>query len=214
MTPAFGYLRVSGKAQVEGDGFPRQRATIEKFAAANGFEIVRWFQEEGVCGAVEVADRPAWQELVLELMADGVKTVLIEKFDRLARDPFVQEHCLESLRSQGFSLVSALEPDLCHDDPSREMMRFIFGAVSRYDKKMIVLKLRAARQRKRIQTGRCEGRKPYGTRDGEQAVIARIRAMHAAGSNYEQIAKQLNAEGIASRKGSWFGSTVRRIVRK
>ena len=93
-------------------------------------------------------------------------------------------------------------------------MRQMLGVFAELDRQTIVLKTRAARERIRATGARCEGRKPYGTRDGEQAVIARIREMHAAGSNYEQIAKQLNAEGIASRKGSWFGSTVRRIVRK
>ena len=36
---AFGYLRVSGKSQIDGDGFPRQRENILKYAAANGVEI-------------------------------------------------------------------------------------------------------------------------------------------------------------------------------
>ena len=40
------------------------------------------------------------------------------------------------------------------------MMRQIMGAVSEYDKGMVVLKLAGARMRKRAQTGRCEGRKP------------------------------------------------------
>ena len=47
---AFGYLRVSGKSQVDGDGFPRQKAAIQKWAKANGFHIVQWFVEEGVSG--------------------------------------------------------------------------------------------------------------------------------------------------------------------
>ena len=55
---AFGYLRVSGKSQVEGDGFGRQKATITKYAKANGIEIVRWFQEEGVTGTAD-AGSPA-----------------------------------------------------------------------------------------------------------------------------------------------------------
>ena len=41
-------------------------------------------------------------------------------------------------------------------------MRQIFGAIAEYEKTMIVIKLRGARQRKKARTGRCEGRKPYG----------------------------------------------------
>ena len=210
---AFGYLRVSGRDQVDGDGFTRQRAEISKWVAANGVQIVKWFEEKGITGTADAIDRPAWQDLMVALMSNGTTMVVVEKLDRLARDPIVQEQLLLSLRKQGFELVSALEPELTHDDPSREMMRFIFGAVSRYDKKMIVLKLKAARQRKRIQTGRCEGRKPYGARDGEQVVIDRILNLRTFGSNYEQIARELNATGTMSRSGKpWRPATIRRIL--
>jgi DNA invertase Pin-like site-specific DNA recombinase len=50
---AFGYLRVSGKSQVDGDGFPRQKAAIQKWVKANGYRIVQWFTEEGVSGTLD-----------------------------------------------------------------------------------------------------------------------------------------------------------------
>jgi hypothetical protein len=40
--------------------------------------------------------------------------------------------------------VSAGEPDLLQNDPSRKLMRQIFGAISEYEKTMIVLKLRGS----------------------------------------------------------------------
>jgi DNA invertase Pin-like site-specific DNA recombinase len=210
MTKAFGYLRVSSDGQVDGDGFPRQRAAIEKWSAANGVTIVEWFVEEGVSGTI--ADRPALQRMMVALMSDGVRTVVIEKLDRIARDMMIQETIVQNMQAQGFTLVSTMEADLCSADPSRILMRQIMGAFAQYDRTMIVLKTRAARERIRATGRRCEGRKPYGQRDGEAVVIERIRELCAAGGNYDAIAKQLNAEGIAARKGSWFGSTVRRVV--
>lgn len=56
------------------------------------------------------------------------------------------------------------------DDPGRVMFRQFQGAIAQCEKANIVLKLRGARQR--IKTGRCEGRKPYGANEGEQAIIA------------------------------------------
>jgi DNA invertase Pin-like site-specific DNA recombinase len=47
---AFSYLRVSDKSQIEGDGFPRQRAAITKQAKTMGIEIVREYVEQGVTG--------------------------------------------------------------------------------------------------------------------------------------------------------------------
>jgi hypothetical protein len=42
----------------------------------------------------------------------------------------------------------------------------VLGAVSQFEKSVIVAKLRAARTRQRRVTGRCEGRKPFGEHPG------------------------------------------------
>src|SRR5712664_2718413 len=95
---AFGYLRVSGKAQVDGDGFPRQREAIERWASAHGVTIVKWFEERGVNGSL--LERPALSEMMVALMSNGVRLVIVEKLDRLARDQMVQETIVQSLLKQ------------------------------------------------------------------------------------------------------------------
>src|SRR5215469_10887493 len=107
-------------------------------------------------------------------VSNGTKLVLVEKLDRLARDLMVQETIIGDLRKNGFDIVSVMEPDLLQDDPSRKLMRQIFGAIAEYEKTMIVLKLRGARQRARARDGRCEGAKPFGSRPGEAEVLERI----------------------------------------
>ncbi len=47
---AFAYPRVSGKGQVEGDGFTRQLEAIKAYALAHDIRIVKVFREEGVSG--------------------------------------------------------------------------------------------------------------------------------------------------------------------
>jgi DNA invertase Pin-like site-specific DNA recombinase len=210
---AFAYLRVSGKGQVDGDGFPRQRAAIKGYAEAHGVRVVRWFEERGVSGTKNLQHRPALQELMVALHGDGTKTVLVEKLDRLARDLMVQETILADLKRAGFELISVSEPDLCSSDPTRILMRQMMGAFSQYEKSTIVFKLRAARQRKRKEAGRCEGRKPYGSRSGEAEVIERMLTHHRDGAGYDGIAKKLNAEGHRQRNGKeWLVNSVRRIV--
>jgi DNA invertase Pin-like site-specific DNA recombinase len=85
-TKVYGYLRVSGRGQLRGDGFTRQSLAIERYCAANGHQLVRTFREKAVPGATDMADRPAWREMVGEILADGVKVIVIERLDRLARD--------------------------------------------------------------------------------------------------------------------------------
>jgi DNA invertase Pin-like site-specific DNA recombinase len=214
-TKAFAYLRVSGRGQVEGDGFPRQKAAIKAYADAHGVRIARYFQEEGVSGTKDLENRPALTELMLALHSNGVTTVIVEKLDRLARDLMIQETIVADLRKSGFTLISVAEPDLCSDDPSRKLVRQIFGAISEYERAMIVLKLKASRQRMRAKIGRCEGRKPYGAREGEREVIGRIVGFRENGLNYSEIAAKLNALGITSRSGGvWFPANVSRILER
>jgi DNA invertase Pin-like site-specific DNA recombinase len=204
---------VSGKGQVEGDGFFRQRVAIKKYAAAHGIKLVRWFEEQGVSGTIESMDRPAWRELMAALHSNGVRTIVVEKLDRLARDLMIQESAIADLRRHGFELVSAQEPDLMANDPTRVLMRQMLGAFAQYEKDQIVSKLRGARMRKRAKEGRCEGRKPYGFYDGETAVIDRMKALRCEGLGFDRIAARMNAEGLETRtRGRWHGLMVNRIL--
>src|ERR1035441_2662416 len=87
------------------------------------------------------------------------------------------------------------------------MLRQFMGAIAQYDKTSIVLKLRGARQRMKATTGRCEGRKPYGARDGEAAVIERMGQLRSSGMAFQRIAEVLNADGIPTRTDGkrWHG---------
>jgi DNA invertase Pin-like site-specific DNA recombinase len=215
MTHAFGYLRVSGRGQLDGDGFTRQRECIERFAAQHDIKITQWFEEQGLSGENELDDRAALQELLASLYFNGIRLILIEKLDRLARKLTVQESIIADFQKSGFTLVSVMEPDLCSDDPSRVLLRQFMGAIAEYDKKMIVARLKAARQRIRNKTGRCEGRKPYGTREGESAAIGRIRGLHATGRTYTEIAQTMNDEKYSTRNGGqWYVASVSRVLQR
>ena len=214
MAKAFSYLRVSGRGQIEGDGFTRQRAAIKAYAAAHDIKIVREFREEGVSGTIETMDRAAWAEMIAALHSNGVRTIIVEKLDRLARDLMIQEAAIADLRKHGFTLVSVQEPDLMANDPTRVLMRQLMGAVAQYDKSQIVAKLRGARMRKRAREGRCEGRKPYGFYDGENEVIERMKALKTEGLGFDRIAARMNAEGLGTRtRGKWHGVMVNRILK-
>ncbi len=158
-------------------------------------------------------DRPAFSEMMGVLLNNGVRTVLVERLDRLARDLMVQESVITDFQRKELKLVSVSEPDLCSDDPSRILMRQMLGAFFQYEKTLLVAKLRGARQRVKAQNGRCEGRKPYGARQGELTVIERIKALRLTGMAVDKIADQLNAEGIKPRAGvCWHATSVRRVL--
>lgn len=219
---AFSYLRVSSRGQVDGDGFDRQRDKIHKWAKANGFIIEREFREEGISGANELVDRPAMIELLGAIASNGVHTVVVERADRFARDLVASELLLREftrlevrvIEAEGGNDLSAGD----NSNPTAKLIRQILGAVAEFDKTSIVLKLKAARLRARNETGRCEGRKPFGEREGEVEIIDLIRSLRRKpkGGNrrsFSAIAEKLNADGIQSRTGKpWHPEVIRRLL--
>jgi DNA invertase Pin-like site-specific DNA recombinase len=211
---AFAYLRVSGKGQLEGDGFTRHREAIDRYAKAHDIEIVRTFEEGGVSGKTDLENRPALTELIASLDVNSTNLVLVERLDRLARFLTVQESILQDLKRRQFDLVSVTEPDLCSDDPTRTLMRQVLGAFSEYERSMIMLKLRGARQRMKKKSGRCDGWKPYGRTLAERETIQRMKELRVGRYSYEQIAAALDSEGLPPRSGrSWNAVVVNRIPR-
>ena len=222
---AFSYLRVSGKSQVDGDGFDRQREAIKKRAKADGFEIVREFIDAGISGTKDMDNRPALSELFAAIVGNGVKAVIIERADRLARDVMVGEILLSQFREEGAKVIEAESGiDLTADDPDNAtatLVRQILAVVAQFEKTSIVAKLRKARARKRAETGRCEGVKPFGTFPGEQEAIDRMRQLRrkpigkTKRMSFAKIAATLQAEGVPTRTGKpWAASSVRDILAK
>ena len=210
-TKCFCYLRVSGQSQVETDGFIRQELAVRKHAEANGLEIVRVFREEAVPGSTDWESRPAWLEMIQAL--NGVRTIVIERLDRLARDLIVQEKIILDLQKRDVDLQSTVEPDLCSTEPTRVLMRQLIGSICQYEKACIVLKLRGARNRKKSAEGRCEGCKPYGHYPGESTTLSAMIELREAGYPSAAIARDLNAKSIANRKGGkWHPFSVQRIL--
>src|SRR5436309_1521104 len=103
---AFSYLRVSGLSQVEGDGLQRQRERIDAYALHFGYEVVQEFTDEGVSGVKDHLDRPGLSSLMLAIACNGVRTVLIERADRLARNLMVSEIALEEFRKIEARVIS------------------------------------------------------------------------------------------------------------
>jgi len=204
---AYGYLRVSGKGQLKGDGFPRQEKAIRKYAKANKIEIIKIFKDGGVTGTTE--DRPALADLFVDLEENGhgVQTVIIERVDRLARDLMVQEIIIKDFQKHGFNLFSAVEGnDLLNGDPTRDLMRQMLGAISQYEKRMLVLKLKSARDRKKRKFGKCEGRKSYSERDpqllAEVKKLRRKKRGRTRRMSFAKIATTLNEQGYTNAVGN------------
>lgn len=222
-TQAVGYLRVSGKGQVPGHGFDRQREEIMAYAKRHGYKIIKWY-EEAYTGTEE--DRPQFMEMIEDLLSNSCRTIIIECMDRFGRRSMVSEQLLALLIRKGIAMVSAMTGQNITDDvqdendPWKKFIVQIQNNIAELDKRLLVRKLRKAREAKKAKTGRCEGRKPFGFYPGEGEVLKRIKQLHRKPRGGKrlgpyQIARILNEESHPTRTGvPWHGSHVSGILKR
>lgn len=212
MKKLVGYVRVSGRGQVDGDGLDRQRDAIAAFCQSveASLDPKHIFEERGVSGTIDALGRPAFAEMVDALDADPeLDGFVVERLDRLARDLMVQEIILKECRDRGIQVFAADQGqllDMASDDvdPTRTLLRQMMGAIAQWEKTAIVRKLRAARERVRAEKGWCEGRQPFGAdpkRLYEKKVLLKILQLRDAGFGGRIIKRVLDAEGVVSSKG-------------
>jgi DNA invertase Pin-like site-specific DNA recombinase len=82
---ACSYLRVSSTGQLSGDGYPRQREAISKFAAANGYELIAEFSDD-ISGKTELDNRPGLAACMERIENNGVKVVICRRVLRDLRE--------------------------------------------------------------------------------------------------------------------------------
>jgi len=219
---AMGYVRVSSTGQLVGHGPQRQREDIQAFATRNGIEILE-FHQDAWTGTDD--DRPAFMDMLGAMLANGCRTVIVESLDRFARDLAVQMQLIAKLLAEGITLIpantgQAISPDTLDDNPMLKAMVQIQGVFAELDKSLTVRKLRKAREAKRSTEGRCEGRKPFGTRPGEADTLARIcqlRRKPRGGDrrSFADIAAVLNDEKLPTRSGKpWSRGTLHALCRR
>jgi site-specific DNA recombinase len=121
LIPAVGYLRRSTSRQEK--SLEDQRTEIEKYAAANGYRILRWFQDDGISGDATEC-RLGFQQL--HKVACGSRdfdVILIWDQDRFGRfDSMEAGYWIHPLRKAGVRLVSVTEGPINWDDFTGRVM--------------------------------------------------------------------------------------------
>jgi DNA invertase Pin-like site-specific DNA recombinase len=174
---ALAYLRTSSAANVgaDKDSEKRQRAAIEAYAQRAGFEIVETFYDEAVSGADPIETRPGFSRLLDRIEGNGVRTVIVEDASRFARQLIVQEAGILALNERGVRVLTASGDNLTEtDDPYKVAMRQMAGVFAQLEKARLVAKLKAARERKRKETGKkVGGRQAYDEMNPQMVSLAK-----------------------------------------
>ena len=216
---AIAYLRTSSAANVgaDKDSDKRQQAAIAAYAKRAGYIVVDTFNDAAVSGADPIDTRPGFTRLLDRIEGNGVRTVIVEDASRFARD--VQAHILgiALLRARGVRLLASNGDDMTDNtDEMTEGMLTIAAVFSQIEKKRLVRKLKAARDRKRLATGKCEGRKSIAEQRPHVALEAkRLRRKLPKGGrmSLRQVAAELAKRGHLNECGNPFSpSSVQSMV--
>ncbi|MBT7755433.1 MAG: recombinase family protein [Candidatus Magasanikbacteria bacterium] len=212
---AVAYYRTSSATNVgpDKDSLKRQQDAVTSYADSNGLELVGQVHEQ-VSGAMPVDARDGFLQ-VLDIATTGdAPTVLVENASRFARDLAVQIAGHDMLQAQGVELVPVDAPTFFVDEtPTAVMVRQVLGAVSQFEKASTVLKLKAARDRKRAETGRCEGRKPVPAETVKLAKRLARRSPKGGKLSLRAIAAELAEQGHLATSGQpYHAGSVRHML--
>ena len=220
---AVAYCRVSTNNQKIEGTIGLQENAITEFCQNNNLTLVKSFNDNGISGGLE--NRPALSELFSYLEQNKeIKTVIIWKLDRLARNLYLQEHLIRKLEELKVTLVSAKEPNLDSTDTMRKAFRQFMGIVSELEKSFITMRLSAGRLNKATKGQFAGGRPAYGYNvingkikiNKQEAIIVQqiYKMKRYRRMSYWNIAKELNQNKVKTANGgNWFAGTVRYLLK-
>ena len=217
---AAAYYRTSSRTNVgfDKDSLSRQQNAVSQYAKANGIKIVSEYYDEAVSGADSIDVRDGFSSMLAEMKTTGATAILVESASRFARDLSVQILGHQKLQELGFDLIAVDSPSAFTDDtPTAELVRSLLGAVSSFERATVVARLKSGRERKKMLTGKGQGRKSLTEVFPDLSVKAkRLRRKSSKTGkrlSYDKVAEALFAAGYATSKGNRYSaSTVKGLV--
>lgn len=223
-----GYIRVSTEGQVDAYGKDVQRNYISDWAEMNGHTIVEWFEEDGVSGKTDSAERPALSEILEQ--SNRFEGIVFFDATRIARRLVIQETLLGLIWAAGLTVftTTAGEIEMDEEDPTRILIRQVLGTLAEFEHRTIVRRLAAGRKVKSSQGGYIGGIPKFGVAvvgvgkasefvpDEEEArAINQIMECRYQGMSLRNIAGRMNQFGIRSKTGKqWYASGIQRVIQR
>lgn len=207
------YTRVSTDAQGE-DGkvsLPEQERMAKACIESKGWRYVRTYEDNGYSG--RTTDRPALQQMLIDIGKGDIDAIVIYKLDRLSRKQrdtlTIIEECL---LKNNVDLVS-LNETLDTSSPWGRAMIGVLSSFNQLESENIALRTAMGRYATAREGGYAGGKPPLGYRvvEGhlvivpEEAEIVRlVFSLRNEGKTLQGIADELNRLGYRSKKGNEF----------
>ena len=217
---AVAYVRCSTSSQELGPD--AQRAALAVWAERNGVTIAAIFEDRGVSGGAAIDRRPGLLSALDALAEHGAGLFVVANRSRLARDVMNAAMIERMAERVGARVVSAAGEGE-GDDPASKLMRTMVDAYAEYERALIKARTRAALQVKKARGEKTGGVCLYGEAEGiaaerndaEREIVAAVVKARAAGLSIREIAAELAAAGMRTRKSGAIQPTqIARILRR
>ena len=226
---AIGYVRVSTQEQAkEGVSLDAQRDKLRSYCKLNGIKLVDIVADEGISGST--LDRPGLQAALHMIRRGRANTLIVAKLDRLSRS--LRDVCAlmsDYFTDDRYHLLSVCGMVNTHSAAGRMLMMNLAN-YNQFERELISERTREALQHMKAQGIRLgpakygyelsnqldeKGRRMLVPLASEQEIIARLAAAQADGVGFNDIARQLNAEGIQARRGGeWTGRFASAVLQR
>ena len=213
------YIRVSTEEQKLGP--VAQLDACRAYCEKMGHTVASIHSDIGVSGAAPLSRRAGLFDALHDVERGGV--LVIAKRCRLARDMAVSVVIEDAVSKRG-AVIECADGVANGDSPEAQLFRGMLNLFAAYERNVIAARTRAALRANKARGYRA-GCVPYGfsaEEDGrliknpaEQAVMARVRELHAEGLSLRKVAAALAEEGVVGRTGRSLAHTqVQRIVKE
>lgn len=207
---AITYSRFSSHAQNE-ESIEQQQKRANEYADAHGYHVVKEYADYALSGQND--DRPQYQLMLSEVKTLKPAVLIMWKNDRLGRDVLELQLAKRAIRAAGckIELVSEVAPDA--ETSQGKLVEHMMDAVAQFWSDTSRENIRRSQQ-EMAKAGKSLGHKIFGYKvgserkyeiDGSTApIVKRIFNDYANGKPMQDIANELNDQGLRSSTGSRF----------
>jgi DNA invertase Pin-like site-specific DNA recombinase len=216
-----GYVRVSTDDQKLGS--EAQKAALNAWCEARGFDLKGVYVDEGVSGGAEIEKRPGLLEAIDALDHFNAGIVLATKRDRIARD-VLKAGFIEKLVEDEDARIVTTDGVGEDESPEASLMKQILDAFAEYERARIRLRtVRALRVKQK--KGELTGKPPIGTKVSkngkrlninptEMMAVFAIKQLHKSKHSLRSICTELDRMALPARGKRWYPTTVMRIIER
>ena len=222
------YARVSCEKQDVDLSISAQLKALRDYATRNGHQVVREFVDEAESG--KTTARPAFREMIsmARRSSKPFDLILVWKYSRFARSRHDSVVFKTMLRKHAVQVVSISEP--FEDTPTGKLLEAIIESLDEFYSANLGEEITRGMRESASRGFYVASSTPYGYRkvkvkdgtkerpklapDPHQAeVVSCIFKEVLEGKGLKEIAKELNAEGIAGPRGKgWIKTTLHKIL--